>query len=81
MKYIKIVTITTITGFFLTACTPANSYIYQDINFGVDRNVDFKQGVQDACLTASGSYKKDSYMFKNNESYRVGWKSGRLKCK
>jgi hypothetical protein len=81
MKYIKTLSITTIAGLFLSACTPSNSYMHQGINFGANRNADFKHGVQDACLTADGDYKKDSYMFTNNESYRVGWEDGRLKCK
>jgi len=86
MKYVKIIMVTSSMGFLLSACTSStiptkNCYIHQNINFGENRNVNFKQGVQDACLTADGNYKKDSYKFTNNESYRVGWESGRLKCK
>ena len=60
---------------------PVNSYIYQGINFGSDRNEIFKKGVQDACRTADGYYTKDHKLFKYNESYRVGWENGRLLCK
>jgi len=86
MKYIKTIMVTTTIGMLLNACTPSsvptkNSYIYQGINFGANRDISFQEGVQDACLTADGDYKKDSYRFNNNESYRVGWESGRLKCK
>jgi hypothetical protein len=58
-----------------------NSYIYNGINFGADRNADFKQGVRDACRTEDGDYTKNHTMFKNNESYMIGWEDGRLKCK
>ncbi len=73
-------------GLLLTACTssevaPANGYIYNGINFGADRNADFKQGVRDACRTADGDYTKDHSKFNNNESYKIGWEDGRLKCK
>jgi len=73
-------------GFILTACSTTepmhqNDYIYQGINFGADRNLDFQKGVQDACKTADGDYTKDHKKFNNNESYRIGWEDGRLQCK
>lgn len=73
-------------GLLMTACTSSgasleNAYIYNGINFGADRNADFKQGVRDACKTADGDYTKDHTKFKNNESYRIGWEDGRLQCK
>jgi hypothetical protein len=80
-------TITVCTGSILiTACTSSpvpsdNDFIYRNINFGPDRDNDFKQGVRDACHTADGDYTKDHGMFKNNISYRVGWEDGRLNCK
>ena len=79
--------ITISTGVLLiTACTssPAlseNDFVYRNINFGADRDIDFKQGVKDACRTADGDYTKDHQMFKTNISYRVGWEDGRLNCK
>lgn len=88
MQYTKTLMISTaiITGLFLTACTSsptvhANDYMYEGINFGSDRNTDFKQGVQDACRTADGVYTKDHERFKNNVSYKIGWEDGRLQCK
>ena len=74
------------TGLLLTACTssgvsPGNGYMHKGINFGADRNADFKQGVRDACRTADGDYTKDHSKFNNNESYKIGWEDGRLKCK
>ncbi len=77
---------TIVIGLVLTACTSStvtsyNDYIYRGINFGSDRNTNFKQGVQDACRTADGDYTKDHQRFKTNESYRVGWEDGRLQCK
>ncbi len=77
------------TGLLLTACTSSSlsmssggvDYIYQGINFGSDRDPSFKKGVQDACRTADGDYTKDHNLFKNNESYKIGWEDGRLQCK
>lgn len=68
----------------LSACTsptPANGYMYEGINFGADRDDSFKKGVRDACKTANGYYTKDHALFNANESYRIGWEDGRLKCK
>lgn len=58
-----------------------NSFIYQDINFGSNRNKNFKLGVIDACRTADGIYTKNHKKFNSNKSYRVGWELGRIKCK
>ena len=74
------------TGLLLTACTSSgvsmeNAYIHNGINFGSDRNADFKHGVRDACRTADGDYTKNRELFNNNESYRIGWEDGRLQCK
>ncbi len=70
----------------LGGCTPSydltkDSFVYQGINFGSNRNKNFKLGVKDACSTADGIYTKDHKKFNSNESYRIGWKLGRLKCK
>ncbi len=83
MRYTKILIISTtiLTGHLLTACTSANDYIYQGINFGPDKDAHFQKGVQDACKTADGDYIKDHNLFNNNVSYRVGWEDGRLQCK
>ena len=82
MKKIALI-IFTVTLF--TACSsyidPSyNSYIYKGINFGVERNDAFKRGVQDGCLTASGTYRKDHESFNTSTSYRDGWGDGRLQC-
>ena len=87
MPYVKThFFVTIIVGIFFNACTSssithANDYIYKGINFGADRDANFKKGVQDACKTADGDYTKDHQMFKNDISYRVGWEDGRLNCK
>ena len=88
MQYTKTLITTTamLTGLLLTACTSSsinsyNDYVYQGINFGSDRDANFKQGVRDACRTADGDYTKDHTKFNNNESYRIGWEDGRLQCK
>ncbi|WP_415406496.1 hypothetical protein ACLHDG_12080 [Sulfurovum sp. CS9] len=88
MQYTKtfITTTAIVTGLLLTACTSSsinsyNDYVYQGINFGSDRDASFKKGVQDACKTADGDYTKDHTKFNSNESYRIGWEDGRLKCK
>ena len=83
-KKTLITTAATVAGLLLSACTSSslssgNDYLYQGINFGSDRDASFKKGVQDACKTADGDYTKDHYLFKNNESYRVGWEDARLK--
>jgi major membrane immunogen (membrane-anchored lipoprotein) len=57
-----------------------NDYVYNDINFGPNRDEDFKKGVRDGCKTTAGDYTKNSERFKNNQSYRVGWADGRMKC-
>ena len=88
MKQTKILlsTAALATGLLFTACTSSgvaleNDYIYNGINFGADRNTDFKQGVRDACRTADGDYTKDHNLFRNNENYKIGWEDGRLQCK
>ena len=88
MKYTTtlLATVTTATGLLMTACTSSGvslgeSYMYNGINFGSDRNIDFKQGVRDACKTADGDYTKNHELFKTNKSYRIGWEDGRLQCK
>jgi hypothetical protein len=88
MQYVKIFFISgaIVAGLLLNACTSSspmldNDYVYKGINFGPDRDVNFQKGVQDACKTADGDYTKDHQMFKTNESYRVGWEDGRIKCK
>jgi len=82
----KNIGISLLVGLFLTACTPSsgpsyNSYIYNGIDFGSNRNYEFKQGVQDACRTADGKYTKNRELFNNNISYRTGWEDGRIQCK
>ncbi|PHS42256.1 MAG: hypothetical protein COB07_00515 [Sulfurovum sp.] len=96
MKQTKTLIATTaiVTGFLLSACTPSalstsspsmpsggDAYIYNGVNFGSDRNADFKQGVRDACRTADGDYTKNHNKFNNNQSYKIGWEDGRLQCK
>jgi hypothetical protein len=71
--------------FFFSACTSSTisdkSYVHHGINFGSDRDADFKKGVRDACRTIGCDYTKDHNKLKNNESYRLGWEEGQLKCK
>ena len=91
MQYTKTLLTTTViaAGFFLSACTSSalpplasgDTYIYNGVNFGVDRNADFKHGVRDGCRTSDGEYTKNHTLFNNNESYKVGWEDGRLQCK
>ena len=88
MKQTKILlnTAAIVAGLLLTACTSSgvsmeNGYMHNGINFGADRNDDFKQGVRDACKTADGDYTKDHNLFNNNTSYRIGWEDGRLQSK
>jgi len=74
-------------GVWLSACSSSiavpstNSYVYNGIDFGTDRNENFKQGVKDACRTANGYYTKDHILFNADISYKDGWEDGRLKCK
>ena len=72
-------------GLTFTACTSSggpsyNSYVYNGMNFGSNRNDAFKRGVQDGCRTASGTYSKDHEAFNVNISYKNGWADGRLQC-
>ncbi len=85
-KKTLIITASIAAGLLLTACTSSgvslkNSYIYNGINFGSDRDANFKLGVRDGCKTSDGDYVKDHNLFNNSESYEVGWEDGRLKCK
>ncbi|NKQ41299.1 MAG: hypothetical protein HF962_06990 [Sulfurovum sp.] len=76
-------------GFIMTGCVSSGigsmgggeAYVYKGINFGYDRDAHFKKGVHDACRTADGYYTKNHTLFRGNESYRIGWEDGRLKCK
>jgi len=70
-----------VNGCSSSSVTHANDYVYNGINFGPDRNANFKQGVRDACKTADGDYTKDHVLFRNDVSYRVGWEDGRIQCK
>ena len=58
----------------------SNVYTYNDIDFGSDRDSDFKHGVRDGCKTAKGDYVKDYSLFKDSKSYKIGWENGRIKC-
>jgi len=88
MKRLQLWVIMVMTGMLLSACASSsstvraseNDYIYKGINFGEDRDVSFKQGVQDGCRTASGTYVKNHEAFNTNRSYRDGWGDGRLQC-
>ncbi len=85
-KKILLTTTSIAIGLLLTACTSSgvsleNAYIYNDINFGSDRDTSFKHGVRDGCRTSDGDYTKDHNLFNNNASYKVGWEDGRLQCK
>ncbi len=85
-KNTLIITASIATGLLLTACTSnsvpsRNSYVYNGINFGADRDANFKHGVRDGCKTSDGDYVKDHNLFNSSESYKVGWEDGRLKCK
>lgn len=83
MKYINNIILV---GMIFSGCT-SNSvvpkgevYMYKGMNFGYNRDVNFKQGVQDGCQTASGAYVKNHTLFNNDESYKFGWGEGRIKC-
>lgn len=88
-KKTLITTTAIVTGLLLSACTSSSlpplaggdTYIYNGVNFGVDRDTSFKHGVRDGCRTSDGDYTKDHNLFNNNESYKVGWEDGRLQCK
>ena len=90
MKNTKILLATVMinAGLLMTACTSSgvNSvgggtpYMYKGMNFGYDRNANYKLGVVDGCRTATGAYKKNHELFNNNESYKFGWGEGRIKC-
>ncbi len=88
MQYAKTFIINTgiVAGFLLSACTSStvsfeNAYIHNGIDFGANRDANFKQGVRDACKTADGYYTKDHVLFNSDLNYKDGWEDGRLKCK
>lgn len=95
MKSHQIAIITVVMGsFILSGCSipyiyndapkatvKESVFVYKGINFGKNRDADFKRGVIDGCTTASGKYSKDHSSFNANLSYRTGWEDGRLKCK
>jgi hypothetical protein len=81
----KFIVLSILMGVSFTACTSSsgpsnNSYIYNGIDFGSNRNYEFKRGVQDACHTADGQYTKNRELFNNNISYKTGWEDGRIRC-
>ena len=86
MIKLSILTLGAMSIFLLTACTegPApiteNTFMYNDHNFGENRNANYKQGVIDGCKTSAGDYSKNHALFKNNQSYSVGWEDGRINC-
>lgn len=68
----------------LNACASSTSnsnFRYQGIDFGPNKDVDYRKGVHDACEPIGCAYTKDLNKLKNNESYRKGWEDGLLKCK
>ena len=71
--------------FLFSACTSSTishkDYRHKGINFGSGKDADFKKGVRDACRAIGCGYTKDNNKLKNNESYRLGWEEGQLKCK
>ncbi len=83
-----ILTVTGIMGLMLSGCGSIQSllpgkgepYTYQGIAFGNDRSETFKQGVQDGCATAAGTYTKNHDLFRADTDYKIGWEEGRLKC-
>jgi len=85
MKYINIMILA---GFILSGCTSSGvdaiqsgaPYMYKGMNFGYDRDTNYKLGVVDGCRTATGAYTKNHELFNNNESYKFGWGEGRIKC-
>ncbi|SFV50733.1 hypothetical protein MNB_SV-6-1836 [hydrothermal vent metagenome] len=58
-----------------------NDFVYNNHNFGPNRNLEYKAGVVDGCKTSSGDYTKNHGKFKLSEDYHSGWEHGRLKCK
>jgi len=72
-------------AFLFSACTSStvshNNYVHKGINFGSDRDSDFKKGVRDACRPIGCDYTKDHNKLRNNESYRIDWQESQLKCK
>jgi hypothetical protein len=75
----------TCSALLLSACSSSSvshgDYIHKGINFGSDRDANYKKGVRNACQPIGCAYTKDLNKFKNNESYRMGWEDGLLKCK
>jgi len=71
-QIINIVLISTVLLLF-TACS--NSNLPAPVE-----TASFKQGSQDGCRTAKGTYTKNSNSFNNNKDYNDGWFYGRRKC-
>jgi len=54
-----------------TACTSSAAAV---------QSPSFKTGSQDGCLTANGTYTKNSHSFSNDKEYQNGWYAGRKNC-
>jgi len=69
------------------ACTSSQldvnkgGYYHNNIYFGSNVSVFYKEGVMDGCTTSKGVYKKAHTLFNNNSDYANGWFMGRNKCK
>jgi len=72
IKIMNVVLISTVSLLF-TACT--NSSLPAPVE-----TPSFKQGSQDGCRTARGTYTKSSDSFNSDKDYHDGWFYGRRKC-
>jgi len=56
-------------------------YYYNGIYFGSHFTMHYKDGIEQGCITAKGSYKKDHWLFKHSKDYKTGWFLGRNRCR
>lgn len=73
MKKTLNATLMVIAMLLFTGCTGSSEAV-------PDKSPSFKLGEKDGCTTATGTYIKDSDLFKNNPEYANGWFYGRKNC-
>ena len=64
-----------------TPTSTSGDFKHKGINFGPNKDADYRKGVIHACRPIDCGYVKDLKSLKTNESYRKGWEDGLYKCK
>lgn len=55
-------------------------YYYNGYNYGSNRDSNYRNGIEDGCSSKQGTWRKNTYMYNRNYSYRNGWNAGYNQC-